>query len=124
MTILELARTDADGFMAAFIEALAEAEETELSTSDVYEIEELDEDETIEIDGHQVFIKLVHSEGGGEGEGDYVERVMAVNIDGEVVSYVRVTGYYESYNGTEWNGDWELVEPREVTVTQYFPLQR
>jgi hypothetical protein len=123
MSILELARTDADDFMAAFLKAFNEANDFEMEADNVYEIEELDEEDVVEIDGHKVYLKLEYSEGGGEGDGSHVERVMTVNIDGKVEAYVRATGYYESYNGTEWNSGWELVEPREVVVTQYFPVK-
>lgn len=62
----------------------------------------------------------VYSEGGGEGGGEHVERVFKIsNSTGESM-FFRITGYYASYAGTEWNGDFEEVEPREVLVTQYF----
>lgn len=71
------------------------------------------------IDGISVLYKLAYGEGGGEGEGDYVERVLEFRID-QQVTFVRATGCYDSYNGTEWNADWTVVYPREVVVTQYF----
>lgn len=68
-------------------------------------------------------IECVDSTGGYEGEGDYVERI--IKITGPVMGepkdiYVRVTGSYSSYEGTEWDSDVEYVYPREVMVTQYF----
>lgn len=114
-----LAVTDARGFLDAFLEALALAREdgdAAITTSDVYEVEELDEDDVV--DG--IYIKIVDSEGGGEGEGDYVHRIWGVFKGGNTLSHIRVTGYYQSYNGTEYNDDWTLVVPRDVLVTQYF----
>lgn len=65
-------------------------------------------------------LEVVESEGGHEGEGEYVCRVYAVvNAKGESVLYVRQTGFYESYNGTEWDDTLVQVYPREVMVTQY-----
>lgn len=68
-------------------------------------------------------IDLVYSEGGGEGEGDHVERVFAIkNVDGSIISHFRLTGFYSSNYGTEWDepSEVERVYPRQVMVTQYF----
>lgn len=68
-----------------------------------------------------VRINLVYQEGGGEGEGENVDRVISVETDGKIQAYIRFTGYYASNYGTEWNeGSAVFVEPREVVVTQYF----
>lgn len=116
--LVTLARTDARGFLSAFLEKLATNGGSAIGPESVYDIEELDE--TNKADG--VFIKVVYAEGGGEGGGEHVERVFSVNGTEGPVSYLRVTGYYQSYNGTDWNDDWELVEPRKVVVTQYFKI--
>jgi hypothetical protein len=113
LDLATLARTDARGFLDAFLEALG----GEISSTDVYEIEELTDTDR----AGGIYLELVDSEGGGEGEGEYVHRIWAVRADGhETISYLRVTGYYQSYAGTEYNDDWTIVEPREVVVTQYF----
>jgi hypothetical protein len=62
----------------------------------------------------------VYSVGGGEGGGDSVVRVWAVTVDGEVKAHIRATGFYESYSGTEYNDEAELVEAHEVIETKYF----
>jgi len=90
---------------------------------DMYELEYADE----ALGGLRPY--LVHSEGGGEGEGESVDRVFAIappgllvkegKVDG-ALAYVRITGYYTSEEGTEWDSSWEPVEPRAVVVTQYF----
>jgi hypothetical protein len=112
LDLATLARTNARGFLDAFLEALG----GEISASDVYEIEELTDTDRAD----NIYIELVDSEGGSEGEGEYVHRVWAVKNGNETLSHIRVTGYYQSYNGTEYNDDWTLVVPREVLVTQYF----
>lgn len=61
-------------------------------------------------------VKKVHSEGGGEGGGEYVCRVYHFT---EHDVYLRTTGGYYSHHGTDWNEDWERVYPEKVTVTQY-----
>lgn len=109
-----LATTDAGGFLDAFLEALG----GEISSSDVYEIEELNRDDEAE----GIYLELVDSEGGYEGAGEYVHRVMAVKKGDTTLSHLRVTGYYQSYSGTEYNDDWTLVVPRDVVVTQYFAV--
>lgn len=65
-------------------------------------------------------LRVVHSEGGSEGQGEYVERVAALIKDGEKLLHFKVTGCYYSYDGTTWDDDFEIVYPREVVVTQYF----
>ena len=56
---------------------------------------------------------LVYAEGGGEGDGDYAERVFQhENV------FVKITGYYSSYEGTDWDEISE-VQPKQKTVTVY-----
>jgi hypothetical protein len=56
---------------------------------------------------------------GGEGQGDNYFIVVSIkeNNSGEKI-YVRFNGYYDSWNGTEWDG-WDFVKPIEVTVTKW-----
>lgn len=58
--------------------------------------------------------KEVSNTGGGEGEGEYVERVVQI---GDM--YIRYTGYYASEYGTEWDSDFEQVYPRRIVITTY-----
>lgn len=66
-------------------------------------------------------LELVHATGGGEGEGEHVERVVKVTKDDQSF-FVEFTGSYSSYCGTEYDDVFIFVEPREVLVTQYFPI--
>lgn len=52
---------------------------------------------------------------GGEGMGD--ERWIVFKVGDRMF---RKNGYYSSWDGSSWDGELEEVEPREVTVTQYF----
>lgn len=73
-----------------------------------------------------------HAVGGGEGGGEDVERVWSVRLDGKtqdrshcvsggnIVANLRVTGFYQSYDGVHFNDFAEIVFPAEVMVTQYF----
>lgn len=101
--------------MRAFLEELSETLTYAIEFHDVDEIEVLREQDAV----HGIHLKCVESFGGGEGDGEEVRRVWSVNCDGEVLSYIRVTGYYQSYCGTEYNDDWEFVRPKEVTVVQF-----
>lgn len=69
---------------------------------------------------HGISLTEVDSEGGYEGGGSHVESVQALKVDGTVLLHFRITGFYESYNGTEWEDGFQIVYPRQVTVTQYF----
>lgn len=33
--------------------------------------------------------------------------------------YIKETGYYSSYHGTDWNNDFEEVKPVQKTITVY-----
>lgn len=70
-----------------------------------------------------VSVKLVHSEGGREGEGSQVDRVYLIKTD-EVERFVRTTGFYDSYNGTEWDGSFERVYPQRYIETRYIATQK
>jgi hypothetical protein len=59
--------------------------------------------------------KLVHKEGDCEGGGDHSEKVFYFE---KFDCYVMVTGYYSSYNGTDWD-EWQKVKPKEKTITVY-----
>jgi hypothetical protein len=61
-------------------------------------------------------IAEVHSEGNKEGGGEYSEIVYHF-VDYDV--YLRITGFYTSYNGTDWNDNWTEVFPQEKTITVY-----
>ena len=63
-------------------------------------------------------VTFVAGEGGGEGQGEHVWVVF--EHDGNLL---RLTGYYSSYDGTEWGEDYgstlEFVAPRVISVTVY-----
>jgi len=60
--------------------------------------------------------KIVHQEGDREGGGDHSEVVVHFE---EHDIYLKATGYYSSYNGTEWNDEMTEVRPQEKVITVY-----
>jgi hypothetical protein len=79
------------------------------------------------LDGdHNLFgikVNSVLQEGGNEGGGENVEWVYSItDVDGIILKHFRLNGFYGSYSGIEWDepSEIEIVEPREVTVIQYF----
>lgn len=57
---------------------------------------------------------------GGEGQGDQYWNVYSItNTATTEVTYVRFNAWYSSDNGHEWNGGFDLVEPKQVTVRQW-----
>lgn len=58
---------------------------------------------------------------GGEGQGDEMWAVYEITNETTktIACHVRVQGYYNSWNGTEWDGSLEIVEPYEVKVTRW-----
>ena len=101
--------------------ALARANPCEFASTHMSNISDSDWRGGGELEGLDEYgiYELVYSEGGGEGEGEHVDRVYKVTIGTEFL-YLRRTGHYDSYNGIDWNNDWAVVYPREVVVTQYF----
>ena len=70
--------------------------------------------------GDKYWFCIIDSEGGGEGEGEHVERIVAVFKYGDhsdaLVGLVQVTGFYSSDYGTEWDTEYNEVTPKPKTV--------
>lgn len=57
---------------------------------------------------------------GGEGEGDSMWKVFEIkNLQNDKIINFRLNAWYDSWNGAEWDGELEIVEPYEVTVTRW-----
>ena len=57
---------------------------------------------------------------GGDGMGGYTWFVLRIEPeDGSAPFLVRKEGYYASYDGSTWDGDFAIVEPREKMITVY-----
>jgi len=57
---------------------------------------------------------------GGEGQGEEMWKVFKIqDLKTKEATYFRKSGYYDSWNGTEWQENIELVESYEVTVTRW-----
>lgn len=56
---------------------------------------------------------------GGEGQGDLRYVVFKVTFADETVKYYRQEGYYSSCDGTDWDGDFTEVTPKEVLRTEW-----
>ena len=59
---------------------------------------------------------IIAEEGDCEGGGDYS---MVVRHFEKFNIYIKETGYYSSYNGTDWNNDFEEVFPVQKIITVY-----
>lgn len=81
-------------------------------------------DEAIAYSGiAEIQLEIVDGEGGHEGGGDYVERIVEIKHAGKHVAYVQFTGFYASYDGTTWDDEVTQVWPHQVTVTVYKPTK-
>ena len=56
---------------------------------------------------------------GGEGQGDEMWKVFSIANEAGDITHFRVSGYYDSWNGTEWDYEINLVESYEVTITRW-----
>lgn len=67
-------------------------------------------------------IQLKKSIGGGEGGGDYVQRVFSITNDNDEKEYFAIEGYYSSWMGTDYDGsEFCKVKPQEEVVINYIP---
>lgn len=60
--------------------------------------------------------KLVDYCGDEEGGGEYSMKVFHFE---DFNLFVKITGFYSSYNGFDWNDDWKQVFPKEKQITVY-----
>lgn len=71
------------------------------------------------LSGFYIAFDEIHQQG-GEGEGDHWE---SVKYFPEQDIYIKVIGFYQSYNGTEFYGGYKdccsEVRPKEKTITVY-----
>ena len=107
-----LAKSDPKEFVERYLKHFC------LEPSDVNEIRELDEDI------HGMTCEKIYSEGGYEGAGEHAEVVFAIIDGGKPIVHFRCTGFYMSYDGTNWeDGDFDIVFPEEVLVTQFLTAE-
>lgn len=83
------------------------------SQNDIYSLFEELEEGNSELFGST---ELVDECGDTEGGGEYSMKVFHFK-DSNL--FVRVTGFYSSYNGCDWNDDWKQVFPKEKQITVY-----
>lgn len=62
---------------------------------------------------------LVHEVGGNSGDGEDVERIFVHRDKNDGNIYIKITGFYSSYEGTEWDEEIQRVMPETHTVTIY-----
>lgn len=92
------------------VEKLLERLEEEFNNSEGYFAYEMDNTEEF---GEA---PIVDEKGDCEGGGDYS---MVVRHFKNLDVYIRQTGYYSSYNGTDWNNDFTIVKPVEKMITVF-----
>jgi hypothetical protein len=71
-----------------------------------------------EIDNVPVTVTLIEDVG-GEGQGDHRHLVFKIERASCLPRFFRKDGYYSSYNGNDWDGDFKEVSPITKTVTVY-----
>lgn len=116
----------ADSNLAKSDELSAWLKELEINQNSTYEVEVSDLIDALDyrsyspsrptLDGVEI---TVVERWGGEGEGDDIGFIFRWNEE-----YVRIRGYYSSWEGVNWDDFPSIteVEPKEVTVTQYVDL--
>lgn len=61
-------------------------------------------------------IEVVYQKGGREGQGEYVCGVIYFK---KYNLYLKIEGFYSSYNGCDFEDDWFQVFPKSKTITVY-----
>lgn len=74
------------------------------------------------LDLSKLYITCV-DEHGGEGQGSSYGYVFKIDHPEHGVGYIAYEGYYDSWNGTDWDEDPFMVEPKEQTITVYEPVK-
>lgn len=80
------------------------------------------------VDGY--YLCVVNSIGGGDGGGEYVERIIAayklievsddmVVFDTSDASFCKLTGFYCSHEGIDWDEGLETVSPSLKTIVEF-----
>jgi hypothetical protein len=64
-------------------------------------------------------VTIVDAATGGEGAAEHIYMVFKVEFDDGSVKHYEKTGYYMSYEGSDWDGGFYRVDPKQVTVTKY-----
>jgi len=83
------------------------------------------EDYLFEHDSKSYQFRMLDETGGGEGGGDYVQRIVGVfeKVDSVCVyiGAVEIEGFYSSYDGIDWNDEdtFESVVPKAITAIDW-----
>lgn len=56
---------------------------------------------------------------GGEGMGDHMYVVLRINKNEKLLCHVKYSGWYSSWDGSEWETDFDIVEPVTVQKIEY-----
>ena len=89
--------------------------------------DDVDTDDIVNNDNGQQLVELgvtaIESvdQYGGEGQGETYYNIFKFTFAEDDEVYIKFDGWYASYNGAEYQESF-LVEPRQVTVTQYFQV--
>lgn len=92
-----------------------------ISGEDVWH--EWDEFETREVEGLGS-VTVVHRVGGGEGSGETLYKIVRVQGQPYGVRYFEMPGWYQSYDGSHYDGNLFEVEPVETVVTVYRRVEK
>jgi len=60
---------------------------------------------------------------GWEGQGEeywFINKI--TNTETKEVIYVKFSATYNSWDNNQWDSEFDIVEPKEVMVTQYVPI--
>lgn len=68
-------------------------------------------------------VSIVDYATGGEGSAEHIYMVFEITDAEGGVKFYQKTGYYASFDGSNWDGDFSEVAPSEKTITVYTPVK-
>lgn len=78
-----------------------------------------DEAKVLWVDDKPVTVTVADAQFGGEGDFN-VETYVVFRVGAlDEIKYFRIAGWYQSYEGTEWDNNFYEVKPLEVKVTKW-----
>lgn len=69
------------------------------------------------------YLWCLEDEWGGEGDGAEMSVVYKITrLSDNQAGFIQFDGVYSSWDSSEWDDDYTVVEPREVMKTRYFEV--
>ncbi len=76
-------------------------------------------EDSFQDESYPLQVKFEYGEGGHEGAGEYVEKVFSLHENDEIISFFAFYGSYDSFDGTTWEEEINIVVPEKYTSVRF-----